>query len=124
MRHRCTRKQLEQMTGRDWVVYSAEQGWMHTSNEYADLSIGAVTVRGNTAVGEIWVNGEKTKLNYAFVREGDAWKVDLTEANKAWDEAIETYARIYRTKVDTMLLNMESGQTGERVSKKIWDPMR
>lgn len=124
MRNRCTRQQLEEMDGAAWVIYAVEQGWMKSSNDIASLSIGKVTVRGNTAVGEIWVNGEKTKLNYAFVRDGEQWKVDLTEAYKAWDEAVERHARLVKTSVERLLRNSESVQSGKKVPKRIWDPMR
>lgn len=125
MRNRCTLEQLEQMTGREWEILGVNNGWFEADNEFdIEISLGRVTVRGNTATAKVLADGRNSGFRYAFVKDGDQWKVDYREAYEVWNEWIREEARYEGMKVDELLMMWEEEDWDNELTKKIWDPLR
>lgn len=66
---------LRTASPRDLAKIGVENGLVNEQS--ATVTVGAVTVQGDTASAEVLVQGEVAPYRYAFVREEGAWKFDL-----------------------------------------------
>lgn len=121
MRNRMDRAQLDALDGRGWVVHAVNQGWWRDEESW---DVGRVRVRGNSASGTAFIDGEETILTIHFVRVGDRWTVDQRQVDPEWESAIADAAAAEDKSVPEILVQWEEEETGRPVRKDIWDPMK
>ena len=120
-RYLLTQKELEQMNGRDLLVWNVNRG-MVLRNMIGSISLGKIQIKNDKAFAQILLNDKPVdETTFDFWKEDGIWKFDLaktlTMPGKKMDQAIahagktkvglalEMLAALYHTKIPEEILN-------------------
>ncbi len=121
MRNRLSRKELGAMDGRGWVVHSIKQGWWRDEESW---DAGRIKVRGNSATGVAYLDGEETIMTLQFVKVEGRWLADYRHVDPEMEAFIRETARDEGMTVQEVLVAWEEEELGQPVKKDIWQPMK
>lgn len=123
IRHRTPREQLLSFDGVSLFTYAVEQG-MVGKNSVANLSIGTITINGDTAQGQVINNGQVTPLAYHFNKEDGRWKIDLTSIFGVSGSAFQQMVDQSEQAENDYLLMILELTTGKKPGADIWQPVK
>ncbi|MFM9996355.1 MAG: hypothetical protein ACKVU4_11205 [Phycisphaerales bacterium] len=137
MRNRCTRKQLEPLDGRGWVVYAIGEGW-YDGPRFDEESVHErnVTVRGTTATLEVVYkarqahftgegSGQRVSDTFTFLQVEDRWLADWRGQSALFERLVNLTRDETHKSVNQILEGVESKVSLKPVDKSIWEtPMR
>jgi hypothetical protein len=126
MRNRFELRELDKMTGRQYLVFATNEGW-YSGDEEADdwFSIGNISIAGDRASAMVLELGDKTGHFVDLYLEDGAWKVDFQSWDTLWNKYLEEYAEYEDMTIDESMIQMENDYWGS-VKKDLlyWTPMR
>lgn len=122
-RHRIPKKDLVDMTGKDFFIYAVDNG-MIGKNSVITTQIGDVNVEGNFANGQMISNGQKTPLYFQFSKENNEWKVDLTSIFPPTNMALTKMLSDQGLSDNDFIFQTLESLTGRKVAKDIWRPLK
>ena len=88
-----------------------------------NLSLGQVTVRGDTAAADLMYRGEEAPVDMEFVREGGRWRIDLLPLIRATSTGLIVAAREQGTTVDELIGTFLEAQYGPAKAKQVLEPI-
>ena len=88
----------------------------------AVTEMGEITINGNTASGAILVNGNPNPIDYSFVKEDGAWKVDMASQMKETEELMLGPIKASGMSKDKFLDQIAEAMKGE-FSVDVWQPI-
>lgn len=137
MRNRCTRKELEPMDGRAWVVHAVNKGW-YGGITLEDESVfdKRIEQRGSTAhliitydafqrrgTGE--GSGQRVTDTLTFIKIEDRWLADWRRPSVLLERLIKMADNRSDRTVNQILEGIESRISGKDVTWEIWEkPMK
>ena len=121
-RLKVSRSEMEAMDGIGFFVYAVDEG-MVGKESVINLELGNVEVTGNSATGQITVNGQATPLSFTFYREGP-WKLDLTSIFDGTSAALNQMVQQSGMAENAFIMLTLQGLTGTYPDPDIWHPDR
>jgi hypothetical protein len=123
MRICATRKELEALDPRAYVVHATSQGW-YVTGESQTAEPGKIRITGEKATVHFYDGSKPTGDTGTFLKEGGVWKWD----EESWRAGFNTYARLSAAEVgvtvpEFLIADIED-RTGKTAPKNIWDPMK
>lgn len=129
MRNRCDVKQLEAMSGRDWVQHATDEGW-YTYEEDPDrpeyfYTIGRIDVAsdGTTATAQVLIDGVPLERSLEYTFEDGRWKCEIDSEIAQLSDELRAWAVDIRTPIRELILMWEGEDWGE-VRPDIWKPLK
>ena len=122
-RLRLKAEQLEAMDGKALFTHAVNEEWVGKES-VAALSLGDIHVAGNRATAKIIVSGKPTTSEFDFVKEGEAWRLDMSRFSKAIGERLAEQVKKTGKTIDEYLLENLSELEGEPVGDKVWLPLK
>jgi hypothetical protein len=123
MRMCATRKDLENLSPREYVVYATSQGW-YVTGESQTAEPSRIRITGDKATVHFYDGGEPTGETGRFVREDGVWKWD----EESWRAGFNSYVRLSAAEegvtIPEFLIADIEGRTGRTAPRNIWDPMK
>lgn len=123
MRIRATRKELEGLSARGYVVFATSKGWYRQSEAFIDEPR-RIRINGDRATVHFYFEGEPTGDKGAFVREDGVWKWD----EESWRVGFNAYARAEAegmgVPVHEYLVSTIEEESGKKAPANIWLPMK
>lgn len=123
IRHRAERKDILSFDGKSLLVYAIKSG-MVGKNSVANNSVGDISVIGNTAKGQLIVNGTPTPMYFEFNKEQNIWKIDLTSLFEVSTAAFKTMADDSGESESNYIFMLLEMMTGKMPTAEIWRPVR
>lgn len=129
MRNRCEPAQIEQMDGRDWIRYAAEQGWYRYEEDPDQpqylYEIGRIAIgpSGASATARVFMAGEPLERRVEFVLEDERWKRQVKSEMDIVTDQLRAWATQTRTNVYDLILRWELQKWGT-LREDLWRPMR
>ena len=121
LRNNFTAQELSKMDGAEYVRMSVNRGWFFKEEDGMRFTLGLITVKKPRASAWLLVDGVKSDLRFEFVEVEHQWLVN-DECMSTWiDREIEEDARASRMSVDTYILEVESMESGKKVTREIWE---
>jgi hypothetical protein len=107
---------------RELVLRAVESGLLDGSA--ADLAeVGDVAVREERASALLLVSGLPSGVRAGFVREADAWKLDLAASLDAAGRLVAQTSEATGTSEDGVIVNLIAAASGRRVGAEVWQPL-
>ncbi len=124
LRHRVGLTDLQSMTAKDVVRLAIEEGWTGDS-EVTTLELGTVTVAGDRAKANLKMLGEpeNSEFAFAFVKEPDGWKLDITKLLFAAEAFLQDWLMTDDTPPAEGLITLLEVVSERQVSPDIWLPL-
>ncbi len=123
MRVCATRKDIEKLSPRDYVVYATSQGW-YATGESQTAEPGKIRITGDKATVHFYDEGKPTGETGRFFREDGVWKFDEESWRPEFNSFVRVSAREEGVDVPEFLVSMIEDRTGKTAPKNIWDPMK
>jgi len=120
LRHRTSKEKLRSFTGRQAVVYAIEEG-MVGKNSAARNEIGTIKRKENKAEAQLVVRGNPTPVSFAFYKENNEWKLDLTSIFPITEKAFQQLIDSSDQSENEFLLNLLMLSTQEAPTQDIWN---
>lgn len=125
MRHRIPLRQLEKMDGRAYQEFATSDCWYTGAEGSYEDSVGEIFVSGDTAYADVLdFDGNKSGVQGHFEREDGVWKVNEFSFHRVWDEELTKLAAENNVTIPEMVVLFEEWDTGKKIRKSIWEPMR
>ena len=122
MRFRVPTETLVELSDREVVVYSVDQGWIGKGS-VMKLDVGEVTIEGEEAQAEVVSNGEPTGIKFRFVKETEGWKFDLLSTIELTNQAFEQLAEVQGLKQDEFIFAVLEILESRTPTEDIWNPV-
>jgi hypothetical protein len=122
-RLRIPKKKLLDMRGDDFLIHAIDQGWVGKQSA-AGLEIADIIVTGDMAVTKMKVGDALTPVGFRFNREGDVWKINLTEVMKYANLMMQKKAVEAGMNEDDFILSLLEQITGKKIHESIWEPVK
>jgi hypothetical protein len=122
LRHTFPPESLRGASGTDLLVLAVNEGFIgKESVEKAEL--GRIEVNGGEARAQLTASGKPTSASLRFVREKDAWHLDLMPLMAEGSRMLEAQARRAGAPEDDVLLMVIERLSGRRPDASIWQPL-
>ncbi|MCW5765363.1 MAG: hypothetical protein KIT68_05250 [Phycisphaeraceae bacterium] len=121
LRNRVPRKDLMKFDGRSFIRWAMELGWWDASAEDEE-TVGSIRVLATTATVKMRLEGRRTDREVGFVKEGDAWKVDMGDGARQYDRRFREAMDRYRLDENRTILQLETIMSGREARDDLWDP--
>lgn len=121
-RHRVSADQLQTMPTPELLAHAFDQGWM-MRNVMRHMGIGAVSVDGSRAFGDVRAAGEPVKgKKLLFCKESDKWRFDLLMIIDHSGEQLEGLVRYQDQEENELLMALLTRTSRVIVPETIWNP--
>lgn len=121
MRHRIPADSLQQMNGVELLTHALNNGWIGKES-VTNLSVQSVGVLDDVAALQAISDRETLPTQLRFVRENDAWKLDLMPLMRSASALFEGLAREREMTREEFILAVLSSIGGSVVDNSIWTP--
>lgn len=123
MRTLSTRKDLEGLDGRAYVVYATSKGWYSWGDGPPEECRG-IRIAGDSAVVYFYSEGEQTGESGRFEREDGVWKFDEESWRPTFNGYVREAAMEEGVTMPEFLISLIEEQSGVTPPATIWSPMR
>jgi hypothetical protein len=121
LRNRFTVEELKKMDGAEYVRTCVNRGWFFAEDDGERFSLGPVTLKPPRANAMLVVDGDSTGYRFEFVEVEHQWLVNDECMEKWFNKEIEKLAALARVSEDTLILDLESDESGKKVTRDIWE---
>ncbi|MEM8906858.1 MAG: hypothetical protein AAGD05_03345 [Bacteroidota bacterium] len=120
-RQRMDTQELVNMSNKRYFTYIIENGMIGKSS-VEGVELGALFVEGNTAKGDMVIDGKAQKYKYQFVKEEEGWKIDLINLMTIASDGLK--AEILQSPFDEYehLYKLLQIMTRQPLKEDIWEP--
>jgi hypothetical protein len=123
VRVKVAREDVLKFNGHALFVH-AVNAEMLSKKSYNEISIGDVSIDGETAKGDLVIKGEKSDYQLLFNKENGEWKIDLNSYFALSESVFKMLIdRSNQSENDFLLMILEYG-TGKKAGREIWLPVQ
>ena len=122
IRHRIPADQVKQMDATKLFVHAVEQGWVGKQSVQR-ISLGNISVDGDTASGVHEFRGAGTDVSWKFYKEQGEWKINLTDNMPGINKAFGTLVEQSGQSEDEFIKSILKATSGKTVSDDVWKPL-
>lgn len=121
-RHRIPAETLKSFDGEKLFKYAVSNGWIGKKS-IASFEITDIEVNQDSASSKI-KKGEKTApFGFAFRKESENWKIDLTSILPMTESALKQAIKNANQAEDDFIFKAVETLSGKKVSPTVWDPI-
>ena len=112
----------------DLIERAMTEGWIG-GDTISQLVMGAVTIEGDLATGEVLTSSSLTDagspsavedLSYQFVRERGRWRFRFSSLVEGLNELIRRFAELLGAEEDTLIFTLVENFSGRKVLPEVW----
>lgn len=122
IRHRIPASELKELDGAKVFSYAVDKDWIG-KNSVIRMSIGQVDVSNGRATAEMVMGEEKLPNRFQFIKEDNAWKLDLRHTMMEVAVLFPMFAKERNLGENEYIFMMIEAVSGTKVTEKIWDPV-
>ena len=105
------------------LVHVINEGWVGKES-VSGVELADIIVNGDMAVTKTMQGDSGAPFGFHFYREGDTWKINLTEMLKVVNLIMQKQAIDVGVNEDEFILMLLEESTGKKIHESIWEPVR
>lgn len=123
-RHRATKEQISTFDGRSLLEFVVEIELIDSAGA-ANLDIGMISVRGDSARGQIVHDGQGLTNSFLYYKEHGRWKIDLTSLFPSTEKTMSDAITGIEGKSEDQVINMLVQEASKKpIVGSLWNPVK
>jgi hypothetical protein len=109
------------MGGKEFIIYAYTKGWL--DKNISHISLKNITITGDKANAEVFINNNSTGMKFDFDRENGLWKFNILSEMTYRNKVMETHQKNSGISKKLFLFTLVNNQTGKIPDDTVYQPL-